>query len=158
MGIVSATITVAAPPEVVMATAMRVEEFPQFMPDVVGVTILERDDARGWSKVKWDAKVEVQSMRKPIRWIEEETWNRDTRRCEFRQLEGDYKKYEGYWTFEPTVDGGTEITLVTDFDLGLPLVGAIINKLLDKLMRENCEAMLKAIKARVESAEVVTAA
>lgn len=151
MGLVSATITIAAPPEVVMAVARNVEDFPQFMPDVVGVTILERDEARGWSRVKWDAKVEVQSIRKPIRWIEDEYWKLDERRCEFTQVEGDYKKYEGAWTFEPTADGGTEVKLATDFDLGLPLVGPIINKLLDKLMRENCEAMLSAIKSRVES-------
>lgn len=151
MGLVSATITVAAPPETVMAVARRVEDFPEFMPDVTGVTILERDEARGWSRVKWDAKVDVQSIRKPIRWIEDETWNIAERRCDFVLVEGDYKKYDGFWTFEPTPEGGTTITLTTDFDLGLPLVGPLINKLLDKLMRDNCAAMLTAIRDRVEA-------
>ena len=151
MGIVSAVVNVAAPPEAVMAVAQKVEEFPQFMPDVVGVTILERDEATGHARVKWDAKVEVQSIRKPIRWVEDEFWKPDERTCEFVQVSGDYKKYSGRWTFAPQPDGTTQVTLTTDFDLGLPLVGAIINKLLDKLMRDNCQAMLNAIKARVES-------
>ena len=151
MGIVSAVATINATPEAVMAVAQKVEDFPQFMPDVVGVEILERNEATGHSRVKWDAKVEVQSIRKPIRWVEDEFWKLDERTCDFVQVSGDYKKYSGKWVFEPLMDGATQVTLTTDFDLGLPLVGAIINKLLDKLMRDNCQAMLNAIKERVES-------
>ncbi|MEO7992978.1 MAG: SRPBCC family protein [bacterium] len=151
MGVVQATATIAASPADVMTVAQRVEEFPAFMPDVTGVSVLERDDSRGWSRVQWEAKVEVQSIRKMIRWVEDETWNLETRRCDFNQVSGDYKKYEGHWSFEP-VEGGTAVTLVCDFDLGLPLVGALINRLLDKLMKDNCQAMLNAIKGRVEGA------
>lgn len=153
MGLVTATVTVTAPPDAVMAFAHRVEEFPAFMPDVVEVEVLTRDEATGVAQVRWVGKVEVQSIRKLVRWTEEERWDFAARRCDYHQLEGDYKAYRGWWTFEPSADGGTEVTLACDFDLGLPLVGPLINRLLDKLMRDNCQAMLAAIKSRAESAD-----
>jgi len=151
MGIVKAQVVVDAPREKVFEMARRVEDYPAFMPDVEDVSVLERDDKSGVAKVKWVAKVEVGSISKKVRWVEEEHWNPKELKGDFKQIEGDYKFYDGNWSFGTTVDGKTALTLEVDFDLGLPLVGALINRLLDKLMLTNIQGMLNAIKKRVES-------
>ena len=150
MGLVKAQVTVNAPREKVFEMARRVEDYPAFMPDVEEVEVLERDDSKGTARVRWVGKVEVGSISRKVRWIEEEIWNPKELKGEFRLIEGDYKYYGGNWEFEQTSDGKTVLTLNIDFDLGLPLVGPLINKLLDKLMLSNCQGMLEAIKRRVE--------
>jgi ribosome-associated toxin RatA of RatAB toxin-antitoxin module len=151
MGVIKAEVLIDAPPSEVFEMARRVEDYPDFMPDVEEVEILSRDDITGIARVRWLGKVEIQSIRKKVRWVEEEIWDSDKLAGKFSLIEGDYKTYGGNWGFEKVDDGKTRLTLELDFDLGLPLVGPIINKLLDKLMLTNCQGMLDAIKKRVES-------
>ncbi len=148
MGVVMSTIEIKAPVKDVFGLAQRVEDFPAFMPDVKTVELRERRDD-GYSRTYWEAVVSIQSINKVVRWEEEEHWNSGDMTCAFNQTKGDYKSYSGEWRIEPS-DGGSRVTLKVDFDLGLPLVGALINKLLDKLMRENCDSMLAALKERAE--------
>lgn len=150
MGLVKAQVVVDAPREKVFEMARSVEDYPAFMPDVEEVEVLERDDAKGVATVRWVGRVEVGSISKKVRWVEEERWDTKELKGDFTLVEGDYKHYGGNWEFEETVDGKTVLTLNIDYDLGLPLVGPLINRLLDKLMIKNCEAMLEAIKKRVE--------
>lgn len=150
MGLIRAEVIVDAIPEKVFALAQRVEDYPDFMPDVQEVEILKRDDLTGIAHVRWVGKVEIQSIRKLVRWVEESHWNLSNLSADFKLIEGDYKKYGGNWRFEKLGDGKTKLSLEIDFDLGLPLVGPLINKLIDKLMLTNCQGMLDAIKNRVE--------
>jgi coenzyme Q-binding protein COQ10 len=150
MGLIKAEVIVDASPEKVFALAQRVEDYPDFMPDIQEVEILKRDDSTGIAQVRWIGKVEIQSIRKLVRWVEEERWNVSNLTADFTLIEGDYKKYGGKWGFEKFDGGKTKLSLEIDFDLGLPLVGPLINKLLDKLMLTNCQGMLDAIKTRVE--------
>lgn len=150
MGLVKAIIEVNAPKEAVFEMARKVEDYPDFMPDVEEVEILERNDETGVAIVRWVGKVEIKSISKKVRWIEEERWNRENLTGDFDLVEGDYKHYKGSWNFESIDNNKTRMSLEIDFDLGLPLVGAIINKLIDKLMLTNCQSMLEAIKKRVE--------
>lgn len=150
MGVVQAIVEINAPKLKVFEMASHVEDYPAFMPDVEEVEVLERDEKSGYAKVRWIGKVEIKSISKKVRWIEEERWDRQKLYGEFKLIEGDYKKYGGFWQFDDLDGGKTRLTLEIDFDLGLPLVGAIINKLIDKLMLSNCQSMLEAIKKRVE--------
>lgn len=150
MGLITAEVLVDAPKQKVFELARKVEDYPDFMPDVEEVEVLKRDDETGVAHIRWVGKVEIQSISKKIRWVEESIWDSENLKSEFKLLEGDYKKYGGNWSFEEVEDGKTLVVLELDFDLGLPLVGALINKLLDKLMLTNCQGMLDAIKKRVE--------
>jgi ribosome-associated toxin RatA of RatAB toxin-antitoxin module len=148
MGVVTSRIEIEAPLKDVFALAHKVEDYPAFMPDVKTVEVRDRRDD-GYSLTYWEALVSIQSINKVIRWEEEAQWNIDDMKCVFSQTKGDYKSYTGEWNFQST-DTGSIVELKVDFDLGLPLVGALINKLLDKLMRENCDSMLKALKEKAE--------
>lgn len=143
MARVEATTQIRAPLEDVYQVAKDVEEFPTFMPDVESVKVLEREGSR--TLTQW---VGVVQGRK-VRWTEDDEWDDLRHLCTFRQREGDFTRYDGTWTFA-AADGGTTTTLVVDFELELPLAGALLSNLLRVLVRKNLESMLGAIKARLE--------
>lgn len=148
MGVVVSEIDIDADPQTVFDIASRVELFPDFMPDVKKVELIERKDD-GYSRSSWVALAKVASINKEVKWIEDEWWDRENLTSKFEQVEGDYKHYHGDWTFTAT-DSGTHVKLTVDFDLGLPLIGPIIVRLLDNLTQSNLDSMLKAIKDRAE--------
>jgi len=151
MGVVVSSVDIKAPVGQVFDLARKVEDFPEFMPDVKTVELRERRDD-GYSRTYWEAIASIQKIIKVIRWEEEENWDSENLSCSFAQTKGDYKHYNGGWKFEDN-GGSTQVELTIDYDLGLPLIGPLIKKLLDKLMQENCDSMLNAIKEKAEMME-----
>jgi uncharacterized membrane protein len=141
---VSASTTIAAPIEQVYAAARAVETFPEFMPDLESVEVLERFNGNTVSR--WVGLVQGRK----IRWVEEDLWDDRAYRCDFRQREGDFTRYEGSWRFEPAPEG-TRTTIEVDFELEIPLAGALLSNLLKALMRKNIEGMLSALKGQIEA-------
>lgn len=136
---------VNAPVEVVYATAKEIERFPEWMPDVESVEILSREGNRVTSR--WVGK--VQELRRTIKWTEEDVWDDAAHTCRFRTLEGDWDKYEGDWRFIPDGDG-TRIELDLDFNVNVPLIGALIMGVVTKLMEKNSRGMLQALAEQSE--------
>jgi ribosome-associated toxin RatA of RatAB toxin-antitoxin module len=85
-----------------------------------------------------------------VKWTERDLWDDAGKQCRFFVLEGDFKKYEGIWKFVEEKEGKTRVELEIEYDLGLPLVGALISAFLRKKMEENAQAMLSALKKSVE--------
>jgi len=141
---VEASTIIRASLDRVYAMAKDVERFPQFMPDLESVTVLERSPSG--TLTRW---VGVVQGRK-IRWVEEDEWDDARHVCAFRQRSGDFSKYQGTWAFEATSDG-TRTSLAVDFELDIPLAGALLSSLVKVLMRKNCEGMLAALKGQLES-------
>jgi uncharacterized membrane protein len=141
---VNASTTIAAPIENVYAVAKAVETFPEFMPDLESVEVLERFNGNTVSR--WVGLVQGRK----IRWVEEDLWDDRAYRCDFRQREGDFTRYQGSWRFEPVPDG-TRTTIDVDFELDIPLAGALLSNLLKVLMRKNIEGMLSALKGQIEA-------
>ncbi len=143
MAQVEATAHIRAPLDEVYQLAKDVETFPSFMPDVESVKVLQRNGNR--TVTEW---VGVVQGRK-VWWVEEDDWDDARHRCTFRQREGDFTRYEGTWTFAAAA-GGTQTALIVDFELELPLAGALLSNLLKVLVRKNLQSMLGAMKARLE--------
>ena len=144
---VEVTIVVDAPARGVYELAKDQERFPEFMPDVELVTVLERDGARTLSK--WKTLVEDA----PIEWIEEDLFDDAALRVDYRLLEGDLDTFQGSWTFEER-DGATHVALAIEYDFGVPTLAELIGPTLHKKVVENGEMMLAALKAEAESAVV----
>lgn len=144
MAQVNASTVIAAPIDDVYAAAKAVETFPEFMPDLESVEVLERSNGNTVSR--WVGLVQGRK----IRWVEEDLWDDRAYRCDFRQREGDFTRYQGTWRFEP-VGEGTRTTIDVDFQLDIPLAGALLSNLLKVLMRKNVEGMLSALKTQVEA-------
>jgi ribosome-associated toxin RatA of RatAB toxin-antitoxin module len=137
--------TVAAPARIVYELAKDQERFPEFMPDVEIVTVLERYPDRVVSR--WKTLVEEA----PIEWTEEDRFDDGALRIDYKLLEGDLDKFEGSWTFVER-DGATHVNLGVDYDFGVPTLAELIGPTLEKKVRENSEMMLKALKEQAESA------
>jgi ribosome-associated toxin RatA of RatAB toxin-antitoxin module len=144
MPFVETTIVVHAPARVVYELAKDQERFPDFMPDVELVTVLERAGDRVVSR--WKTLVEDA----PIEWIEEDLFDDAALRVDYKLLEGDLERFEGAWTFEER-DGATLVTLGVDYDFGVPTLAELIGPTLHKKVEENSEMMLAALKREAEA-------
>jgi ribosome-associated toxin RatA of RatAB toxin-antitoxin module len=115
------------------------------MPDVELVIVLERHPGRVISR--WKTLVEEA----PIEWIEEDRFDDEGLRIDYKLLEGDLDKFEGAWTFVER-DGTTDVLLGVDYDFGVPTLAELIGPTLQKKVRENSEMMLAALKTQAEAA------
>jgi ribosome-associated toxin RatA of RatAB toxin-antitoxin module len=147
---VATTIVVDAPARDVYELAKDQERFPQFMPDVETVTVLERHADR--VVTKWKTLIEDA----PIEWLEEDRFDDAAARIDYRLIEGDLDTFEGSWTFVPTAEG-TLVTLDVTYDFGVPTLAELIGPTLEKKVRENAEMMLAALKREAETAALPAA-
>ena len=143
MPYVESRIAVAAPARAVYELAKDQERFPEFMPDVETVRVLERHPDRVISR--WKTLVEEA----PIEWTEEDRFDDGALRIDYALLEGDLDTFEGAWTFEER-DGLTHVLLTVEYDFGVPTLAELIGPTLQKKVVENSEMMLRALKAQAE--------
>src|ERR1700692_4101095 len=120
MAHVEVTISVAAPARDVYELAKDQERFPQFMPDVESVTVVERHD--GYIITRWKTLVEEA----PIEWTEEDRFDDEHTRIDYKLIEGDLDTFEGSWTFEETGEGTTHVVLGVEYDFGVPTLAELI--------------------------------
>ena len=146
MPYVESTIVIDAPAQRVYDLAKDQEHFPQFMPDVETVTILQRRPDGVISR--WKTLVEEA----PIEWTEDDRFDDAALRIDYQLIEGDLDKFEGAWTFENR-DGRTHVVLGVDFDFGVPTLAELIGPTLERKVRENSEMMLAALKRQAEASE-----
>ena len=143
MPFVECTIAVDAPAATVYDLAKEQERFPEFMPDVESVVVLERHPDR--VVTRWKTLVEDA----PIEWTEEDRFDDAALRIDYALIEGDLDVFDGAWTFEQ--DGATtRVVLGVEYDFGVPTLAELIGPTLQKKVRENAEMMLAALKAEAE--------
>jgi len=148
MPVVKAVVDVAAPLDRVYALSKDIEAFPEFMPDVQEVEIMEQDEG-GRQVSRWVGI--VKEFKRTINWTEEDYWDDATHVCRFKQVEGDFALYQGTWTFCES-EAGTTVELELEYEYDVPLIGNLIKGLLLRKMQENCDNMLTAIKVEAEKA------
>jgi coenzyme Q-binding protein COQ10 len=147
MPTVEARTAIQAPLAEVFAIARDIEAFPEFMPDVQEVKILEQTpDGRQVSS--WVGI--VKEFKRTICWTEEDHWDAAAHVCTFCQTEGDFAVYRGEWAFREA-EGATEVVLTLEYEYDVPLIGNLIKGLLLRKMQENCDNMLTAIKGKAEA-------
>jgi ribosome-associated toxin RatA of RatAB toxin-antitoxin module len=144
MPYVETSIVIAAPARVVYELAKEQERFPEFMPDVETVTVLERHADH--ILTRWKTLVEEA----PIEWTEEDRFDDAQLRIDYKLLEGDLDKFEGAWTFSEN-GGETHVVLGVDYDFGVPTLAELIGPTLERKVRENSDMMLAALKKEAEA-------
>jgi len=145
------SLSIAAPPDRVYAVARDVERFPEFMPEVQRITILESDPDGRRQLVEWVGL--IPSFRLTVKWTEEDHWDDVERTCRFRQVKGDFTEYGGAWRFESD-GGGTRFDSEVHYELEIPTIGPLIRGVVKKIMTENMERLQAAIKQRCEAGDV----
>ena len=148
MSTVESSVIIQGDVDKVFALARDVESFPEFMPDVKKVTIIERSP--DGCRVVSEFVGYIKDFKMTIKWTEADEWDIQAKTCRFKLVKGDFKEYSGLWTFE-SVDGGTRFSSAIDFEYEIPLIGPIIKTLVARLMKQNVDNMLNAIKAKAEN-------
>lgn len=143
MPYVEVTLPVQCPREEIYPILKKMEQYPDFMEDLVSVTVIERNG--NTTVTKWVSNVDGRI----IKWTELDTFDDENLHIAYSQIEGDLKKMQGEWILTP-IPEGTEIKLTVDFEFGIPMIAGLLNPILKKKVRLNSENMLKAMKERVE--------
>jgi ribosome-associated toxin RatA of RatAB toxin-antitoxin module len=147
---VKSKVQINAPFDTVWALAQNVEDFPRIMPDLDSVELLEKSEiipGNTRTLTKWRAQ--IKQFKRTIVWTEEDIWNRKSGECQFAQKTGDFQQYQGVWKFSP-VEGGTELNLELNYVLEVPLIGALMKNVIQKLMQANVDMMSGALKKEGE--------
>ena len=140
-------IVIAADVETVYHTAKDVERFPEFMPDVKSLRVLERGEDGRRTVVEWVGL--IPEFKLSVKWVEEDHWDDAAHTCDFELVSGDFKSYSGRWEFAST-PGGTRFASLVDYEYDIPLIGPLIKALILKKMRENVDRLQAALKERIE--------
>lgn len=143
MAYVESNILVKGKREDVYQLAKDMEKYPEYMPDVESVEVVERNGNK--TITDWTTSVEGT----PICWKEEDAFHDEEKSIKYRLIEGDLDKFEGEWVFEPTPTG-TKVVLTVDYDFGMPTLAELLGPILDEKVKENSEMMLKAMKKKIE--------
>jgi len=117
MPYVEASISINALPAIVYELAKDMESYPKFMESVERVEILERGE--GYTITKWHTKLQG----RPVVWTERDVFDDAAKRIDYSLVQGDLKKFQGAWTFQPNAEG-TQVKLTVDFELGIPMFAA----------------------------------
>jgi coenzyme Q-binding protein COQ10 len=133
---------VPAPPARAFALASDMESYPRYMKDVVALRVLEREP--GAQVSEWHARFQGRILR----WKERDVFDEAALTIRYAQTEGDLRRFEGAWTFEPA-PGGTRVRLTCDFDLGIPMLAPLLDPVARLVVRKNCEDMLAAMAERL---------
>jgi ribosome-associated toxin RatA of RatAB toxin-antitoxin module len=140
-------IVIDADVETVYRTAKDVERFPEFMPDVKSLRVLERSEDGRRTVVEWVGL--IPEFKLTVKWVEEDAWDDAAHTCDFQFVRGDFKSYGGRWQFLPA-PGGTRFLSVVDYEYDIPLIGPLIKAVILKKMRENVDRLQTALKQRIE--------
>jgi coenzyme Q-binding protein COQ10 len=144
MPYVESSVEIRAPARKIYELAKDMERYPEFMPDVESVKVLEANGNQ--TVTRWKTLVEEA----PIEWTEVDVFDDERTRIDYRLIEGDLDKFEGAWTFEER-DGVTTVVLGVDYDFGVPTLAELIGPILQKKVEENSQMMLRALKEKCEN-------
>ncbi len=148
MPVIEQNIWINAPVERVYAVAREVERFPEVMPDLQSVKVLERSEDGSRTVTEWTGVVrEFNNMY--VRWTEEDLWDDRAHTCHFRLLKGDLQRMEGEWRFVEE-QGGTRFFSRLEYEYNVPLLGALVKNLIHKKLEENVSMVLEGIRRRAE--------
>jgi len=120
----------------VLRLITRVQHFPQYMPNVKQVIVLEKTSTT--AVTCWN--VEVDQI--PLSWKEKDEFDFANFTIRFKAIEGDLEQFEGAWILKDYSDGGTEVRIEIKAKMGIPLVSEFMGKVVAENLRKNFELML----------------
>lgn len=133
---------VEAPIEAVYALVSDMASYPKFMKSIQSIIIRERGD--GYTVSEWVAR--LQGAR--FRWVEKDEFHPHEWRITYDQTEGDLKVFRGYWALQED-PAGTRVTLVTEFEFGVPMLSSLLNPVAKVAIRDNARTMVEGISKQL---------
>lgn len=128
-----------------------VERFPELMPVVESVSILE-EDAYGARVVDWGVRLRGSLLK----WRERAVVGRDQLRIEFMQLDGDLEVFAGWWQVRQEA-GVTTVEVSVEFLIGIPLLANMLQPVAGESLQNSLRAMLTGIGGAPEVGDAAVA-
>lgn len=143
------TKTIQAAPGVIWELLTHMEEFSKFMDAVDRITVVERGE--GYTITDWVTRMQGH----PFRWQERDCFDAAHMRIEYALTQGDLRRFEGFWQLEPATGDAPscEVTLVTRFEFGLPMLQGMLNPVAKIVLRRNMVSMLDGLSKAAEARE-----
>jgi len=126
----------------------RLDRYPEFMPDVKRVKILETSLTSGASE--WDIDIEGC----PLHWLERDTFDNDNYIFEFRTIEGDFDVFNGRWQVLDS-PRGSRVIFTVSYLVGIPVIEDIIGPILKIKIERNTQKMLDDLKKEIEASNAI---
>lgn len=127
--------------DVVWATLCDFERYPDFMKDVLEVTV-ERVSA---AEIISHWRVLLNGSE--LSWTERDRLTAD-HRIVFEQIDGDLEVWRGEWRLVSKAgDGALSVELSVTFDLGIPSLADVLHPIGERAIRANSRQMLEGIRA-----------
>ncbi|NHC16105.1 type II toxin-antitoxin system RatA family toxin [Motilibacter deserti] len=144
MPTVDVEMTMHAPVQQVWDAVVDVESYPRYMETVKSVKELRRlpDGSR---ETEWSVLLKGSTLE----WVERDVVLEGERKVVFEQTDGDLEVFEGEWTVTEQPDGTVRVRLFVNFDIGIPLLSAMLNPVAERALKENSRTMLQQIEKRV---------
>ena len=115
------------------------ERYVESMKNIERLMVLSR--AEHMAQTRWDATLDGRKLT----WTEEDVYDQDARRIEYRLIEGDFSEMTGNWQVEDTADGCT-VTLNVSFAFGIPMLAMFVEPILKRKLEENSHMLLDGIE------------
>ena len=122
----------------VYATLADFARYPEFSPAVRSVTVTRASELVTISE--W----EVSFRRGLLHWVEEDSFDSEARRIDFRQLQGDLALFDGSWDCAD-IEGGTRITFRARLDLGIPSLADALEPIAERILVDNTAAIVSGL-------------
>jgi len=148
---VQSEIVINAPLETVWSIAQDVEKLPDILPDLDALRVLEREQIDGTTTrvvSEWHGR--IKQFNRKIVWTEEDFWDNANHVCIFKQTKGDFDTYEGVWRFESSGESSTRVVLDVTYVFDVPLLGALLQKVVRNIMQGNADDTLKFLGIEAE--------
>jgi ribosome-associated toxin RatA of RatAB toxin-antitoxin module len=112
--------------------------YPELSEAVQAVTVTDVADNATISR--W----EVTFRAGILRWVEEDTFDREARTIVFRQLEGDVDVFDGSWQCTAT-GGGTDIDFRARIDMGIPSLADALEPIAARTLIDNTVSIVNGL-------------
>lgn len=114
------------------------ERLSHYMRHALSAKVEERRDR--WYRTEWASRLLVASFARDFRWTEiDEWWDEPPRRYQmnFKQLSGDFRRYEGYLVMVEEVPFHNIVKVHIDYDWGGERQNPLVQKMLLKGVAEH---------------------
>jgi ribosome-associated toxin RatA of RatAB toxin-antitoxin module len=115
-------------------------KYPTIIEIVDKVEVLERTEETGLSK--WQITIE----NAPLYWVEKDFFNHHAFQIRFKSIEGDFDAINGRWHITDADASGIKIAFEIEYDLGIPVIEAVLRPILREKMKASMARMVRAIQ------------
>ncbi|MEV6960354.1 SRPBCC family protein [Streptomyces sp. NPDC051207] len=130
--------TTGEPPGRIWDALLDCASLPSYVPEIAEAAVLEQDGDR--RTTRWAVLLDGPRLE----WVQEESLDHERRRIGFRQRQGPLGGFAGHW--QVGTDGPlTTVELHVGFEVGIPLMDALLGPIAERTLRRFTESALTRI-------------